>query len=137
MVVMQHSEPPPGAEIGRWPLDTASELVGLRRIIRAEIAEHSTTDLAERLVLVLTELAGNALVHGSRPVSVRLLGGPQQWIIEVSDSDRAAIPALSDATARTVRGRGLPIVQAVTEAAGWYLKPTAKVVWAVIANPAP
>ena len=134
MIVMQVSEPPPAAEIGRWPLRTASDLAEVRRRIRAEIAERSTADLAERLMMVFSELAGNALAHGSQPVSVRLLGSPKRWVVEVSDSNRTATPDPSDAAATALRGRGLPIVLAVADSAGWYFGPTVKVVWAAMAN---
>jgi hypothetical protein len=67
---------PPDSDgmIGCWRLDKAGQLQQLRGALREAITMPATSadaedpDLAERLLVVATELAGNALRHGGPPI---------------------------------------------------------------------
>jgi anti-sigma regulatory factor (Ser/Thr protein kinase) len=139
------SRPPPAVEVERWTLGAVTELQDLRHALRDVLGERvDGTDVADRVSLVATELAGNALLHGLPPVEVRLLAASGRWVIEVADHDPAHAPHLAEAGQRRVGGRGLLIARAVSTAIGWYRDGPAKRVWAALphghhpgAGPAP
>jgi hypothetical protein len=60
-----------------------------RRAVRAYAPENAVdlADLAERLMIAATELAGNALRHGKPPTIVALLRADGHLIIDVTDND--------------------------------------------------
>ncbi|MFD3497817.1 ATP-binding protein [Streptomyces sp. NPDC058676] len=90
-------------------------------------------------VLVITELAANAVAHavpraaaGEPEVWLGLLLDPGHVVLTVSDSgDNTPAFTGGDTTDLREHGRGLCIVDALAEEWGWTLKPPAgKTVWA-------
>ncbi|MFC7530049.1 hypothetical protein [Actinoplanes sp. GCM10030250] len=60
-------------ELGRWTLKAAGDLQPLRAALREVVMSVAAAmtdrhDLVERLTIVATELAGNALRHGRPPL---------------------------------------------------------------------
>jgi serine/threonine-protein kinase RsbW len=80
------------------------------------LADH--TDLAE---LIVSELATNALRHGTGPITVRLsyTANGDLWL-EVHDHGRGR-PVLQKTTADDEQGRGLALLEALTEIGGGIL----------------
>jgi serine/threonine-protein kinase RsbW len=128
------SVPHPGAvEIRRWCLDNFR---GLRRL-RAELREAVTGngvrppgDLAERMAVVATELATNALRHGLPPTEVLLLRDHDRLIIDVADHDLTAAPVLDEDRPLGAGGLGLQLTREFAVDVGWYLAGDTKHVWA-------
>ncbi|MFI6243041.1 ATP-binding protein [Micromonospora sp. NPDC050795] len=136
------SRPPPGAaELQRWPLTGGNELRSLRISLNRCLADLTPlpTDLREdfggRLLLVATELATNALQHGTPPAIIRLSSQDEYLILDVSDSDLTSRPHLTDPVVAGCRGRGLMISQSLSSRIGWYQTPTAKHTWAAFLYP--
>jgi len=137
------------ATADRWPL--ASELMlgpwpsaaGCARALAvACLSEWRLDVLRDDVALITSELVTNAVTASSA-----LPGGP--WPLRFSlASDRSRLlicvadmcpepPAQADADADALDGRGLMIVEALSERWGWYPADTAgKAVWALIRVPA-
>jgi hypothetical protein len=101
----------------------------VRSFVRDTLVDWGEDQLVPKVVLVLSELATNALLHASSPFRVRLSRSPHGVTAAVEDADPAAPHAritLSSAT----NGRGLAIVSAMARQWGTDLRPTGKTVWA-------
>ena len=89
-------------------------------------------ELAERVVLVLDELASNGLRHGSPPVTVQLGNHPDGWLVIVSDAavDHLPTPAFDRPAGQG--GYGLHVIAELAAAHGIYRDGVAKSVWALL-----
>jgi hypothetical protein len=104
-------------------------------------AEIGRDDLAECAELGVSELIGNAVLHGVPPIRMRMRGTPEHPRIEVSDGSRRP-PIIPEANTRhpiddnplITFGRGLDIVARCATAWGADIDENGKVVWFV---PAP
>lgn len=122
---MQLEVRPDPAEVGRARRWARSRLVGSG--IGAD------EPLAETLILLVSELVTNAVVHTGRPAVLRLSlpgGAAEQATVrlEVADtSDRAPVPrcAGGDATG----GRGLALVDGLADRWGWSPEGAGKRIW--------
>jgi anti-sigma regulatory factor (Ser/Thr protein kinase) len=95
---------PEGASFARRAMARAAELWRLDR------------DMTETALLLVSELATNAIRHGSPPVRLSLRLERDRLRVEVTDSS-PALPELSHPSPDQVGGRGLQIVQQL--AATW------------------
>lgn len=87
----------------------------------------------EDLLLVLSELVTNAVVHGAEPIVVTVIRTPQRVRIEVTDGASDASPQANRAAADAENGRGLSVVNRLAVAWGWRASPgRGKTVWAEI-----
>ncbi len=101
-------------------------------------AEIERDDLAECAELGVSELIGNAILHGEPPVRMRMRGTPEHPRIEVSDGSTRP-PVLPEANTRhpidddplITFGRGLDIVARCCTAWGADVDENGKVVWFV------
>ena len=96
-------------------------------------------DIAQRMGLVATELAGNALRHGLPPVVVRLLRDADCYFLDVTDRDLHRAPEPVEACHHSrAGGRGLHLAASLTQQLCWYREDNIKHVWASFpAPPAP
>lgn len=125
--------PPPAIEVGRWTLEVVTQLRELRGNLHRMLVDNASgAEVAAKVALVATELAGNALLHGRAPVEVRLLNGDGRWLIDVADSDLANAPTVAGPGQATAGGRGLRIARALSTGIGWYIAGQAKHVWAAV-----
>jgi two-component sensor histidine kinase len=128
--------PEAGSDVpARWrgEVDSAAELTGLRRQLRAALRNGSLPagddNAVESLLLAFEELASNGLRHGEAPVSVMVTADGSGWLLEVSDAavDRPPTPAIGrDAAAG---GLGLHLVTQLAAAHGWAVTAGRKHVW--------
>ena len=136
MFALEMCRPPPAVQVGRWTLQAITQLRELRGALHRMLADHADhpdgADVAAKVTLVATELAGNALLHGRAPVEVRLLNGDGRWLIDVADSDLANAPTVAGPGQATAGGRGLRIARALSTGIGWYIAGQAKHVWAAV-----
>jgi anti-sigma regulatory factor (Ser/Thr protein kinase) len=127
----------------RWPLQDFLELGALLSAVpcarlhaRLVLREWGIAGLADSAGLLVTELVANA-VRASRGMA-RVSGVVRVWLL--SDSAQILIlvwdaspqpPVLADVTDEAEQGRGLRIVDAVSEQWGWYASGNGKFVWAI------
>jgi serine/threonine-protein kinase RsbW len=130
--------------IARWTLDRPPQLSELRTrlqeavLARARAADDAAdlaADLAERLTIVATELAGNALRHAGTPAVVTLLRADGHLIIDVIDDDRGSRPVAGRRRPPGDGGLGLTLTERLAEDVGWYPTKTGKHVWAIFRLP--
>ncbi len=134
MALLPASVPHSSAAVLRsWTLDGFQGLRGLRAALRDTVAETSGPDLGEvldRMSVVVTELATNALRHGLPPTVVRLLRAGNRLIIDVADHDLAAAPRVDEDRPLGAGGLGLRFTRTFAIDVGWYATDGAKHVWA-------
>ncbi|MEU9718246.1 ATP-binding protein [Streptomyces sp. NPDC047976] len=111
---------PDPAEVGR-----------ARRWARSRLAGSGMGDdepLAETLILLISELVTNAVVHTGCPAVLRMLFGEPGVRVEVTDaSDRA--PARRQAGGEDTGGRGLELVDGLADRWGWQREGAGKRIW--------
>ncbi|WP_328439597.1 ATP-binding protein [Streptomyces sp. NBC_00444] len=93
----------------------------LRRILRLYLAAWGMDDLYDSASLALTELIANVVRHcPGRRATVLILRLPQERGVRVEVTDTSSCPPLSTAVdALAEGGRGVVIVEAVTDRWGW------------------
>ena len=125
-----------GAEIQRWVLDNPTDLRSLRASLLDTITDapgvagHAREEVAERMLIVVTELASNALRYGLPPAIVRLCRTGQDYIIDVVDHDPTTQPEPALHRQPASGGWGLVLARALALDVGWYVTTTTKHVWA-------
>ncbi|WP_406723935.1 SpoIIE family protein phosphatase [Streptomyces sp. GD-15H] len=117
-------------------------LTEARRMIRAGVGAWGAGDRADEIELVADELITNALMHteGAAVVTLRVLTGTERRLrVEVADSS-SALPRRREAGESGVSGRGLLLVEMLTDVWGVEARGGGKCVWsefAVNVCPAP
>ncbi|MEU6403120.1 ATP-binding protein [Streptomyces sp. NPDC046985] len=106
----------------------------VRQRLRKALADWGVNDeLSDAVVLLANELVTNAVTHcrvSSAQVRVTLtLDGPE-LVLEVSDPDRDRVPRPRHSSPDEEGGRGLALVEALSDAWGCRQEPYAKCVWA-------
>ncbi|MEV6350968.1 ATP-binding protein [Actinoplanes sp. NPDC051851] len=107
---------------------------GLERAVTDHTVKTDRQDLTERITIVATELAGNALRHGRPPTVVLLRRTEGHLVVEVLDSDVDATPAVDSQRPSGDGGLGLLLTERLAHDVGWYATGTGgKGVWAAFA----
>jgi anti-sigma regulatory factor (Ser/Thr protein kinase) len=103
-----------------------------RRFVEAAVTHlRLDEELGAILLVVASELATNAVVHGCGPVSLAVAYRSGDVTIEVSDGDpRCEQVRPRPVDDRSPGGRGLRLLDALTDARGVRSLPTGKAVWA-------
>nr|WP_202546230.1 ATP-binding protein [Streptomyces sp. SID2119] len=124
---------PDPAEVGRARRWARSRLVG------SGIGDDEP--LAETLILLISELVTNAVVHTGCPAVLRMLfggggGGSGTVRVEVADaSDRP--PLQRHAEGEDTNGRGLELVDGLADRWGWQPEGAGKQIWCEVDRGAP
>ena len=139
---LSSSDPPVMIEIRRWVLDSPAQL----RVLRASLYEAVTgrsfpsdatlQDVPEKLVIVATELATNALRHGLTATIVRLGESGGFFVLDVADHDPSVVPEYTDERPPGAGGLGLQLARKLALDIGWYVADNTKHVWAQFQRPA-
>ncbi|WP_155054277.1 SpoIIE family protein phosphatase [Streptomyces blattellae] len=106
-------------------------LIQARHMIRAAVQAWGVGERADEIELVADELITNALMHteGSAVVTLRHLAGSDRRLrVEVEDSS-SALPRRRDAGESGVSGRGLLLVDLLTDVWGVEARGGGKCVW--------
>ncbi|MFF1293613.1 MULTISPECIES: SpoIIE family protein phosphatase [unclassified Streptomyces] len=106
-------------------------LAEARHMIRAAVRGWGARDRADEIELVADELVTNALMHteGSAIVTLRVLAGSDRRLrVEVEDSS-SALPRRREAGESGVSGRGLLLVDLLTDVWGVEARGGGKCVW--------
>ena len=107
MSSLQSSRPPSGCtEVGSWTLGDSRQLSALRHSLQDALdgGRDELDEVPEKVALVASELATNALRHGLPPTVVRLLRSDEAFVLDVADHDTGVIPQPEDEDAGQ-RGR--------------------------------
>jgi anti-sigma regulatory factor (Ser/Thr protein kinase) len=123
------AEPPTGQPVGHWLLRADPTSARLARRLVAQALDGADENLRRRMALVTSELVGNSVRHARGGMSVELHDVGDGWVVVVAD-DSSAPPVVRPDDHLAENGRGMLIVQRVSEALGWARTPTGKVVWA-------
>ena len=116
----------------RWPADAAMVALG-RRVARDVCARWFTPDVCDSLLLVVSELLGNAAKAATGPeMTMRLYWTSRRVRVEVTD-DSPEDAVARGAQAHEEGGRGLWLVQMVATRWGSHPYGARKCVWAEIA----
>jgi anti-sigma regulatory factor (Ser/Thr protein kinase) len=114
-----------------------TEVGRARRWARSRLAGHgirADEPLAETVVLLISELVTNAVVHAGGPAVLRLLlpgpspSGPGALRVEVADvSTHAPRPRRADD--EDTHGRGLELISGLADRWGWHREGPGKRIW--------
>ncbi|WP_250033723.1 ATP-binding protein [Paractinoplanes maris] len=133
--------PPHSRLLFAWELHSDQDLRRIRAEVVRVLADQPhpvPEDLVQRIELVATELAGNALRHGLPPITVRLLRDDDCYLLDVSDHDPHNPPGPVVASGQfSAGGRGLHIVLSLAQELCWYKTDNAKHIWASFPSPRP
>ena len=103
-----------------------------RERVRLFIEENRLCEEPEIALLILSELVSNAVMHGAQPIQVVVSGEAGKLRIDVADGDtRVPRPGLHFGDADG-GGRGLHIVNALSEQWGTTIHEHGKSVWAEV-----
>jgi serine phosphatase RsbU (regulator of sigma subunit)/anti-sigma regulatory factor (Ser/Thr protein kinase) len=114
-------------------------LTGARHMIRAAVRAWGARERADEIELVADELITNALMHteGAAIVTLRALTGSERRLrVEVEDSS-SALPRRREAGEAGVSGRGLLLVDLLTDVWGVEARGGGKCVWCEFVVPGP
>lgn len=113
-----------------------SEIAGLRRVLKLHLTLWGLPDLIETAQICVTELVSNVIKHVGAGVPAKLAVSMSGTYlrIELHDPDRRALPTLLNAGCEAETGRGVALVDAVTDRWGAILRADSKVVWCELAT---
>jgi anti-sigma regulatory factor (Ser/Thr protein kinase) len=104
-----------------------------RRFTRAALGRHDVEPrLIDTAMLLVSELATNAIVHAASTLKLRIDVG-DDIRVEVCDTDEAP-PVAGDAALEGESGRGLAIVTTLADDWSWSPRGDGKVVWFSLAR---
>jgi anti-sigma regulatory factor (Ser/Thr protein kinase) len=135
---------PPGGKVqlGQWALETFAELrllrASLRRTLTGEVAAGggAPDNVPDRMVVIATELAANAMAHAKPPTTVRLFRTESTLILDVADNDPWIVPQFAAEHPSRAGGLGMFLARKLSDDIGWYVADGTKHVWAQVAIPA-
>jgi anti-sigma regulatory factor (Ser/Thr protein kinase) len=103
-----------------------------RRFVADVLADWGQAPLVEDGVLIASELATNAVVHGGSPFRTSVRVQDDSVLIEVEDA-HAGTPQRGPARLEGLDGRGIAIVEDLSHRSGCTRLPDSKVLWAELA----
>lgn len=138
MILHSASVPPGGVEVGCWRIEDYPQLRTLRADLARAVRGHArlSAEVLEMMAVVVTELATNALQHGSPPTVVRLCRTGDQLVLDVEDQHPEEVPELATGRPPGQGGLGLHLVRSFAAGVGWYTVAGTKHVWASFRSPA-
>ena len=116
-------------------LGDTSTVAGARRAARSWLSSNDAgDDVVERTVLIVSELVTNAITHGRSAWALALGWTARGGVLVLVSDSGTGQPAVQAPAGDATSGRGLAVVQALSETWGWH--PTGdvagKVVWAEV-----
>ena len=116
-----------GELVNRLQLPPEPTSAGMaRRFVASSLV--AGDEVAELAVLLVSELASNAVLHARTPFELVVEDDGRRLRVEVHD-DSSALPTLKDYVAESVTGRGLHIVAASADNWGFEARERGKCVW--------
>lgn len=136
MASLQFASPPSATAIRQWVVADYTHLRLMRGSLRQAIDTQSLRpgteldDIAERIAIVATELATNAVHHGRSSAVVQLSRSTTVFVVDVADELPSVPPQILEGQTLGAGGRGLRITQELARDTGWYVADGSKHVWA-------
>lgn len=137
MAFLSAQAPPPATtDVQSWVLDSPEELrllrASLHQALTGQLLPHGAEldEVPEKVALVATELATNALRHGLPPTIVRLGRTESCFILDVADHSPDVLPEYADDRPPGAGGMGLRLAKQFALEIGWYVEDDTKHVWA-------
>ena len=136
MAGLRSCPPPAATTVQRWVLADPAELRLFRASLRQTLDAQSPMsaaeldDIAERMAIVATELATNAMRHAGSPAVIELGRTKTAFVLDVADDQPLSVPEIASDHSPQAGGRGLKITQELALDTGWYVAGTRKHVWA-------
>jgi anti-sigma regulatory factor (Ser/Thr protein kinase) len=124
-------KPPRGQPLGEWPLRPDARSARLARRLVSQAMEGVGEALRRRAALVTSELVSNGVRHARGGLVLQVLQLRDGVVVAVAD-DSAAPPVVQAGHQLAEDGRGLLIVERISDQLGWARTPTGKVVWASV-----
>ena len=128
-------------QLAQWTLEKFVELRLLRASLHRLLTEQPIPEggvlgaVPERMAIVATELAANAMAHTQPPTTVQLCRTETTFILEVVDNNPWVAPRFAERRHPGARGLGLHMARQLSLDMGWYSQDATKRVWAQIAIP--
>jgi anti-sigma regulatory factor (Ser/Thr protein kinase) len=97
-----------------------------RRFVSAALGAGG--EVADLAVLLVSELASNAVLHANTPFEVAIHLDARRLRVEVSDGS-PTMPALKTYVRESITGRGLHMMASTADRWGFDAQPDGKVVW--------
>lgn len=112
------------------------EVAVARRLVGTCLGDWGLHELIDPAQMCVSELVSNVIAHVGRgtPVSLAVTLIGSRLRIEVGDPDPRALPTLVDASDDAEAGRGMALVDALTESWGVQLHTGSKVTWCELAT---
>lgn len=136
MPVTVSTAPPNEAQtLHVWVLDDETQLPNLKRslldvVVRQRPSEKFTLgSVADKIILIATELATSALRNGLPPTIVRLLRNGPCLIVDIADHDTQVPAEFADAQPPGAGGLGLRLAKSLDLTVNWYVTDSTKNVW--------
>ncbi|MGD6745228.1 ATP-binding protein [Streptomyces sp. BH106] len=127
--------------MSRKPWDLAftaepEEVAGLRNVMRAHLELWGLHGVIESAQLCVSELVANVITHvgTGTPTTLAVSMNGTYLRIEVHDPDTRVLPTLLAADPGSESGRGMALVDAVTDRWGVQLRAERKVTWCELAT---
>jgi hypothetical protein len=125
-------EPDGGAWQSEVFLPLTASVPAARRFLRGALGPWARPEEAWDAVVVVSELAANAVLHGRSAFRVRIIRGRDTVRVGIEDA-APALPLSSAPGATATGGRGLALVEALSLRSGHDPLPEGKLVWADLA----
>ncbi|AEG43284.1 ATP-binding protein [Isoptericola variabilis] len=137
MTLLEAAPPAELTEVEAWTVCGVDDVAHVRARLEDALAAAPggrvlDAKARDRIILVASELATNAVRHGSQPVTLRLLGHGSTFVVDVVDHRPDAPPVVGTAGAGT-GGFGLILAARAAKGLGWFRAQGAKHVWAQFA----
>src|SRR5262245_2008975 len=86
-------------------------------------------DLVDRAELLTSEVVTNAIVYTHSPVRLVVEAHSSSVVVEVKDTAQTQVGAEGEEVAEADHGRGMVLVDALSDRWGWWKEEGGKVVW--------
>jgi len=121
--------------IGRLDLSSMVAVRDARQYVQAGLVDSFPGDRLDDLVLIVSEVVTNAVLHGAPPGTLGIFLSDALVRIEVSDSSSAA-PVLGTFHHESQRGRGMALLDSLSDRWGAVVGPgEGKIVWFEVDRP--
>ena len=115
-------------QVLRFPFDHRTDTASLRHASEKHLRAWQEPDVVDDTLLVVTELIHNVVQHTGGGGELVISRPHDVVLVEVSDHSRD-LPRLLPADPRRVGGRGMLLVDAISDGWGTRLSGAGKVVW--------
>ncbi|MFP3992170.1 ATP-binding protein [Streptomyces sp. E11-3] len=122
-----------------WDLDfeaEPSEVAGLRKVMRLHLTLWGLPELVEVAQLCVSELTSNVINHVGvgTPTTLAVSMRDTYLRIEMRDPDTGALPTLLHVECDAEEGRGMGVIDVISDRWGVILREESKVVWCELAT---